>query len=156
MSAKDIFHDTVRNALEKERWIITDDPLFIRSLGIDFYVDLAAERIIRDEKEGHKIAVEIKSFVAASAVSEFHRALGQYMNYRLALQNQELDRPLYLAVPKDTYETFFRIQFVQAAVREYRIALIVFDPEKEEVTSYEVASESKSFCRFFIAPKIIE
>ena len=137
MSAKDIFHDTVRNALERERWIITDDPLFIRSLWIDFYVDLAAERIIGVEKEGRKIAVEIKSFVAASAVSEFHRALGQYMNYRLALQNQELARPLYLAVPKDTYETFFRIQFVQAAVREYQIAIIVFDPEKEVITKWQ-------------------
>ena len=87
MTAKDIFHDTVRKALEKEKWIITDDPLFIRSLGINFYVDLAAERIIGIEKEGQKIAVEIKSFVAASAIAEFHKALGQYMNYRLALQS---------------------------------------------------------------------
>lgn len=30
------------------------------------------------------------------------------------------------------------------------------DSEKEEETSYEVASGSKSFCRFFIAPKIME
>jgi hypothetical protein len=137
MPAKDVFHDTVRNALEKERWTITDDPLFIKSLGIDFYVDLAAERIIGVEKEGQKIAVEIKSFVAASAVSEFHKAIGQYMNYRLALRNQEPDRHLYLAVPKDTYETFFRIQFVQAAVVEYRIALMVFDPEKEAIVTWE-------------------
>ncbi len=137
MPAKDVFHDTVRNALEKERWTITDDPLFIKSLGIDFYVDLAAERIIGVEKEGQKIAVEIKSFVAASAVSEFHKAIGQYMNYRLALRNQEPDRHLYLAVPKDTYETFFRIQFVQAAVREYRIALMIFDPEKEAIVTWQ-------------------
>jgi len=137
MPAKDVFHDTVRNALEKERWTITDDPLFIKSLGIDFYIDLAAERIIGVEKEGQKIAVEIKSFVAASAVSEFHKAIGQYMNYRLALRNQEPDRHLYLAVPKDTYETFFRIQFVQAAVREYRIAIMVFDPEKEAIVIWQ-------------------
>ncbi|HAO20283.1 MAG: fatty-acid oxidation protein subunit alpha [Desulfobacteraceae bacterium IS3] len=137
MPAKDVFHDTVRNALEKERWTITDDPLFIKSLGIDFYVDLAAERIIGVEKEGQKIAVEIRSFIAASAVSEFHKAIGQYMNYRLALRNQEPDRLLYLAVPKDTYETFFRIQFVQAAVREYRIALMVFDPEKEAIVIWQ-------------------
>lgn len=137
MSAKDVFHDTVRNALEKERWTITDDPLFIKSLGIDFYVDLVAERIIGVEKEGQKIAVEIRSFIAASAVSEFHKAIGQYMNYRLALRNQEPDRLLYLAVPKDTYETFFRIQFVQAAVREYRIALMVFDPEKEAIVIWQ-------------------
>ncbi|QTA85809.1 XisH family protein [Desulfonema magnum] len=138
MTAKDIFHDVVRNALEKEEWIITDDPLFIRSLGIEFYIDLAAEKIIGAEKEGQKIAVEIKSFIAASAISEFHRALGQYMNYRLALQNQEPDRVLYLAVPKDTYETFFKIQFVQSAVREYRMEIAVYDPEKEEIVKWEI------------------
>lgn len=135
--AKDIFHDTVRKALEKEQWIITDDPLFIKSLGIEFYVDLAAERIIGMEKEGQKIAVEIKSFVAVSAVSEFHKSLGQYLNYRLALKHQEPDRPLYLAIPKDAYETFFSIQFVQSAVREYQIALIVFDPEKEVILKWQ-------------------
>lgn len=137
MTAKDIFHDEVRKSLEKEKWIITDDPMFIRSLGINFYVDLAAERIIGIEKEGQKIAVEIKSFVAASAVAEFHKALGQYMNYRLALQKQEPDRPMYLAIPKDTYETFFKIEFVQAAISEYRIALIVFDPEKEVIVKWQ-------------------
>ncbi len=137
MTAKDIFHDAVRNALEKEGWIITNDPLFIRSLGIDFYIDLAAEKIIGAEKEGQKIAVEIKSFIAVSAVSEFHRAVGQFMNYRLALRNQETDRPLYLAVPKDAYETFFSIRFVRVAVREYQISLIVYDPENEVIVKWQ-------------------
>ncbi|MBD2292046.1 hypothetical protein H6G06_00755 [Anabaena sphaerica FACHB-251] len=27
MSARDLFHQAVRTALEKEGWIITDDPL---------------------------------------------------------------------------------------------------------------------------------
>nr|WP_283752496.1 element excision factor XisH family protein [Roseofilum acuticapitatum] len=30
MSAKDVFHDTVRIALEKDGWTITHDPLFIK------------------------------------------------------------------------------------------------------------------------------
>ena len=30
MSAKDVFHDTVKIALEKENWLITDDPLYLR------------------------------------------------------------------------------------------------------------------------------
>jgi hypothetical protein len=30
MSAKDIFHNTVKIALEKENWQITDDPLYLR------------------------------------------------------------------------------------------------------------------------------
>lgn len=59
------------------------------------------------------------------------------MNYRLALQSQEPDRPIYMAIPKDTYETFFKIEFVQAAISEYRIALIVFDPEKEVIVKWQ-------------------
>ncbi|HEY9743340.1 MAG TPA: element excision factor XisH family protein [Coleofasciculaceae cyanobacterium] len=30
MSVKDVFHNAVKNTLQKEGWIITDDPLFIR------------------------------------------------------------------------------------------------------------------------------
>ncbi|MEQ8540750.1 MAG: element excision factor XisH family protein [Coleofasciculus sp. D1-CHI-01] len=29
--AKDIFHDAVKNGLEKEDWVITDDPMRIRA-----------------------------------------------------------------------------------------------------------------------------
>jgi hypothetical protein len=30
MPAKDVYHDTVKNALIKEDWTITNDPFFIR------------------------------------------------------------------------------------------------------------------------------
>ena len=60
------------------------------------------------------------------------------MNYRLALQNQEPDRFLYLAVPKGAYETFFRIEFVQAVVREYEIALIIYDPGSEVIVRWQI------------------
>ena len=125
MSAKDIFHDVVKKSLEREGWTITDDPLYIKTLGIELFIDLAAEKLIGAEKEGKKIAVEIKSFVSTSAVSEFHKAVGQFMNYRLALQHQEPDRILLLAIPKDTYDIFFKLPFIQVAINEYKIGLIV-------------------------------
>jgi hypothetical protein len=37
-------------------------------------------------------------------ISEFHLALGQFLNYRLALQIKEPDRIIYLAVPLDTFK----------------------------------------------------
>ena len=46
MPAKDIFHHEVRHALEKDGWTITHDPLFIRSGGVVFHIDLGAEKII--------------------------------------------------------------------------------------------------------------
>ncbi|MBO1057536.1 MAG: fatty-acid oxidation protein subunit alpha [Dolichospermum sp. JUN01] len=113
MSAKDIFHDAVRKGLEKESWVITDDPLRIRSGRVDMQIDLGAERIIAAEKGEEKIAVEIKSFVSSSNISEFHTALGQFLNYRLALKKQQPDRFLYLAVPQGVYETFFNLPFIE-------------------------------------------
>ena len=101
MPAKDIFHNAVRNALEKEGWIITNDPLFLRFGGVDMYVDLAAEQLMSAEKNGEKIAVEIKSFIGVSATTEFSTALGQFLKYKLALEEREPDRLLYLAIPID-------------------------------------------------------
>ena len=85
--AKDIFHQQVKNALIKDGWIITDDPLIVRiSEAIKVQIDLAAENAIAAEKDTEKIAVEIKSFIAGSDISEFHTALGQYLNYVQALE----------------------------------------------------------------------
>jgi hypothetical protein len=81
MSAKDKLHEAVRNALIKDGWNITDDPLYLKiSEKIDFYIDLGAEKLISAEKEGEKIAVEIKSFIGKSNIFEFHAALGQFLN----------------------------------------------------------------------------
>lgn len=89
ITAKDKFHDAVKNALIKEGWMITNDPLFIQFGGVDLYVDLGAEKMLAAEKDNQKIAVEIKSFLGDSTISEFHQALGQLLNYRLILRRQD-------------------------------------------------------------------
>lgn len=93
--AKDKFHNVVRNALEKDGWNITADPYEINVDDVDFEIDLAAEELLGAEREGRKIAVEIKSFISPSNVSEFHTALGQFLNYRDALDKIEPHRLLY-------------------------------------------------------------
>lgn len=133
MSAKDIFHQSVRISIEKDGWKITNDPLYVKVNDVEFYIDLGAERLIAAEKLGQKIAVEIKSFLGASQVTEFHLALGQMLNYRLALKKEDPERILYLAIPKDTYEEFFCRQFIQDSVAEYKIKLLIFDSIKQEV-----------------------
>ncbi len=76
MSAKDKFHDVVKTALQKDGWVITDDPLRVPIDRItNMYIDLAAEKLIVADREGDKIAVEVKSFLGASNLSEFHTAL---------------------------------------------------------------------------------
>jgi len=45
MPAKDIDHNTVRTALEKDDWIVTNDLLIICWVKRDLYVDLGAEKL---------------------------------------------------------------------------------------------------------------
>ena len=72
MPAKDIFHDAVRIGLEKDGWVITDDPLRIEVGDVEMYIDLGAEQVLAAEREGEKIAVEIKSFIGTSNISSSH------------------------------------------------------------------------------------
>jgi len=85
------------------------------------------------EKSTRKIVVEIKSFVGRSAVSEFHVAVGQFLNYRLALEQLTLEWVLYLAIPIDIYQDFFSDLFVQTVVERYQIKLLVFNSQKQEI-----------------------
>ncbi len=132
--AKDVFHQQVKNALIKDGWIITDDPLTLRiSEAIKVQIDLAAENAIAAERDTEKIAVEIKSFIAGSDISEFHTALGQYLNYVQALEEHEPNRIVYLAVPNETYKDFFQLAFIQRTIKRYQMKLIVYEPVREEI-----------------------
>jgi XisH protein len=135
--AKDIFHNAVRHALEKEEWIVTDDPLFLRFGGVDMYIDLAAEQLMSAEKNGEKIAVEIKSFIGVSATTEFSTALGQFLKYQLALEEEQPDRILYLAIPIDAYRSFFTLELPRRLVERYQVNLIVYEPEGETIVRWQ-------------------
>ncbi len=137
MAAHDKFHHAVRTALEKEGWTITDDPLSVPYGGIDLYIDLGAERLLAAERDNERIAVEIKSFLSASLVSEFHSALGQFLNYQLVLEEQDPGRQLFLAVPYDTYNSFLTQPFPQLAIRRHQIRLIVYNAEHEEIILWQ-------------------
>lgn len=136
MSAKDFFHNTVKMSLEKDGWIITDKNLFIEVEDVDFYIDLTAEKMLVAEKTGKKIAVEVKSFLGASDVTEFHSAFGQCLNYRSALRLTEPDRTLYLAIPEDVYKEFFMRRFIQRVIVEHQLKLLIFNPTQEEIVQW--------------------
>jgi hypothetical protein len=135
--AKDIFHNTVKIALEKEGWKISHDPYQLRYGVADVYIDLAAEEAIAAEKEGRKIAVEVKSFAGGSTISEFHTALGQFLNYRIAIEvSSEPERMLYLAVPTDTYQMFLRFEPAKTVIERYEIRLIIYNPTREAIDKW--------------------
>jgi hypothetical protein len=134
--AKDMFHQAVKNALVKEQWTITADPLRFQYGDVNFQVDLGAERLFSADRGNEKIAVEIKSFLNPSAVTDFYGALGQFLSYRLALETIEPDRLLYLAIPADAYRTFFQLAFTQEAIRKYQILLFVYEPVNEVILQW--------------------
>ncbi len=61
MPAKDIFHNLVKHALEKEGWRITHEQYHLKVGERDLYIDLAAERMLAAEKDGVYIAVESRA-----------------------------------------------------------------------------------------------
>lgn len=136
MARRDLFHEAVKVALQKDNWVITDDPLKVEAGGAKFEIDLGAERLLAAERAGEKIAVEIKTFLGDSPITDYHAALGQFLNYRLALELNQSDRQLYLAVPVAVYEALFQREFLQISVERYQINRIVYDPINEVIVQW--------------------
>jgi hypothetical protein len=100
------------------------------------FIDLGAEDLLAAEIAERKIAVEIKVFSGASFTHEFHAALGQFLNYRIHLAKIEPNRQLFLAVPHDTFTTYFHRELAQAAIRAYDLSILVYDPILEVIVSW--------------------
>lgn len=131
--AKDIYHHRVRMALEKDGWTITNDPLTLKVGGRLAYVDLGAEKLLAAEKEGRRIAVEVKSFIGSSPVQDLEQALGQYIMYSQILAQQNSGLLLYLAITENVFVDFFSEELPQLMVKLNSVKLLVFDPEKAEI-----------------------
>ncbi len=136
MPAQDLYHDAVKQALIKDGWHITHDPFYIGYGDVDVYVDLGAERPIAAEKEGHKIAVEIKSFVGRSVVRDMEQAVGQYVLYRDLLEETEPQRTLYLAVDDEVHKSVFQRVGFQVIVKKNNMRMLVVRVDREEIVQW--------------------
>jgi XisH protein len=136
MSARDVYHESVRNALVKDGWTITHDPYTMTFGQKDVFVDLGAERILAAEKGSEKIAVEIKSFQGASDIRDLEMAIGQYIFYRSLLTRFEPGRKIFLAIPYTVYVNTFQEPIVRPVLIDQAIALMAFDPDQEVVMQW--------------------
>ena len=136
MPAKDFYHDTVRTALEKDGWIITEDPLTLSIGSRSVYVDLGAKKLLAATKGELQIAVEIKSFIGNSPVRELETALGQYLIYPQILEDQKSDRTLYLAISQTVYLDLFSEAIGQMIVNKNHLNLVVFDIQTKEIVKW--------------------
>jgi hypothetical protein len=132
MSAKDAFHNVVRDALVAEGWTITHDPFRLSIGRRNAFVDLAAEMPFAAQMDGRKIAVEVKSFLGASALDDLENALGQYGVYRAILSLREPERTLYLAVPLPMRDLLLDERDFRHILKEFDARLIFFSATRKE------------------------
>ncbi len=136
MPAKDIYHNNVRTALEKDGWTITNDPLPLKIGKRTLSVDLGAEKLFAAEKQGRKIAVKVKSLVSVSPVYDLEEAVGQYIVYEDILEQSEPERIIYLAIRAEVYGEIFSEPIGQVLLDKKRFKLIVFDSLKETIVRW--------------------
>ena len=136
MSRRDIYHNTVKLALQKAGWTITHDPFPLKIGNKRLSADLGAERLISAEKGTEKIVVEVKSFVGESDVKDLEQALGQYILYKQILNEIGENRNLYLAVSRPVFNSVFTIEIGQLLINNQIIKLIVFDDKNEEIVQW--------------------
>lgn len=137
MPALDFYHNTVKQALIKDGWIITHDPLHLRWGRKDMYVDLGAKRLIMATRAEEKIAVEVKSFVSSSEMEDLRDAIGQYTIYRSVMRRTYPDYSLYLAVNDVVFNSLFEEPIGQLMIEDEHLKLIVFDPDQEVILQWK-------------------
>lgn len=137
--AKDLYHESVKQALEKEGWIVTHNPYTISKsiLGGKLEIDLGLEKMITAERGMEKIAVEVKCFSKPSIVNELHTVVGQYYNYLIGLEKVEPERALYLAIPEEIYQELKEMELFNLVAEKMGIKLIIFVPEYEIIALWK-------------------
>lgn len=136
MAAKDKIHDAVKNALIRDGWKITADPYTLKSGRENVHIDLAAEKLLAAERDGEKIAVEIKSFISRSPMHDLEGALGQYNLYASILRRLEPTRRLFLAVSDTVYDALLSMDSFALVVDDYHISIFVVELEREEIIQW--------------------
>ncbi|NJL38743.1 MAG: fatty-acid synthase [Leptolyngbyaceae cyanobacterium RM2_2_4] len=136
MPAKDIYHDSCKQALIKDGWHISHDPYNLKIGRKDLFIDLAGEKLITAEKDTQKIAVEIKSFISPSEIRDLETALGQYVLYQNILSRIDPERTLYLAIRDASFLKLFEQEVGQILLENQVLKLFTFNPDQEVITRW--------------------
>ncbi len=136
MPARDAIHETVKEAVIKDGWEVTDDP-YVISYGDRFlFVDLGANSFIGVRQGSKQIAIEIKQFRGQSQVTDLEQAIGQYSLYRILLNQINPERDLYLAISETTYNDIFDEPIGKLAIAEIPLKLVIVDVNNKEITQW--------------------
>jgi hypothetical protein len=135
--ARDLYHNSVKEALIKEGWDITHDPYYL-DIGEKnpMEIDLGAEKLISAARGNEKIVVEVKSFLNRSLTYDFHGAYGQFRIYRRGVSQTDPERVLFLAMPEDVYNEILSRPFYVELIEDEGIKLLIFNPLTSTITSW--------------------
>jgi len=100
-------------------------------------VDLGAERTLAAEREGEKIAVEIKSFLNASTINDLKQAIGQFSLYSSYLRLLKPEHKLWLAISETAFDEIFSIDGIEIALEQNKMPLIIVRTETEEIVKWK-------------------
>ena len=78
----------------------------------------------------------VKTFAGLSKVYDFHLAVGQFVDYRIALKTKEPERILYVGITDNVYEEVFQLPFPQMVIQEINMKIIVVNPELNTVVKW--------------------
>ena len=136
-------------SIGKDGWVITDDP-YVISYGERFlFIDLGATetretgQFIGAERQDQRIAVEIKEFRGRSAIRNLEQAIGQYVLYKLLLDQVDPGREILLAVTDIAYDEIFSEPIGELVITGLPMELLVVDAEKVEVKRWVKANTKK-------------
>ncbi|MEM7797983.1 MAG: element excision factor XisH family protein [Chloroflexota bacterium] len=142
MPQRDSIHQIVRDALEKDGWVITDDPYVISYDERFHFVDLGARGVSRPsefigaQRQDQKIAAEIKDFRGRSAIGNLEQAIGQYVLYKLLLNQVDQSRKIYLAISEIAFDEIFGKPIGELVINGLPMRLVIIDVEKIEVKQW--------------------
>ncbi|NES75325.1 MULTISPECIES: element excision factor XisH family protein [Okeania] len=137
MPARDYYHNTVKSAIQKDGWRITEDSYLLKlTRRKNLFVDLGAERLIAAEKGLEKIAIEVKSFGSASEMKDLEQAIGQFVLYEHILNRYEPERKLYLAVSEEIRQSVFEEEAGIILIEDRILRLVSFNPTQEEIVKW--------------------
>ncbi len=135
MPRLDDCHEQVVHALENDGWRVDDRPRRLIHEERLVFIDIQAAKGINGSRQQILLA-EVKCFPDRERTTqELYIAFGQYIVYRALLAQEEIDLPLYLAVPLDAYEQIFD-STVMRAISDNKVKLVIVNLETETISQW--------------------
>ena len=132
--AKDIYHNTVQEALINDGWEIVNSayvvelPTSFKALDDDFEYN----EMLLAQKEEQVILVNPNSFLSQSLETHFHYVFGECLMIKQLTDFEFID----MAMPDIIYNHFKYQKLMFETLRKHNVRVIVFNPETKRIEKW--------------------